>query len=137
MVSVEWKGKMSFQATAKSGQNFLMDAYPESGGDGQGPTPLETLLSALAGCTGIDIISILAKKRQEVTSYRIEVSAERAPEGIWPRPFISIHLKHILTGVNLDGGAVEAAIKLSDEKYCSVLATFRENPDVTSSWELG
>jgi putative redox protein len=134
MVSLEWNGKMAFQASVPSGHAFTMDAYAEAGGQSLGPTPVEALLSSLAACTGMDVVSILAKKKQVVTSCKIEVSGERTAEGEWPRPFKTINLKHILEGENLDPVAVARAIQLSDEKYCTVMATLRTSPKITSEW---
>jgi putative redox protein len=136
MVSVEWKGSMVFEATPPSGIRFSMDAYPEVGGKGLGPTPVEALLGALAGCSGMDVISILHKKQQVVTGYRIEVEGARTSEGEWPRPFQSIVIRHIVSGENLDPAAVARAVQLSDEKYCSVLATLRSTPEIRSEWQI-
>jgi putative redox protein len=135
MIEVNWKGGMAFQAAGQSGIAFTFDAYPESGGSGLGPTPLEGFLGALAACTAMDVISILEKKRQKVTSYRVEVEGDRTPPGSpFPRPYTALRLRHILTGENLDQDAVARAIELSDEKYCSVSATLRFGPPVTSEW---
>ena len=135
MVQVDWKGGMAFEARAESGLGFSMDAYPEDG-LGTGVTPMEALLGSLAACGAMDVISILEKKRQVVTSYRIEVEGERVPPGTWPRPYVSITVRHILTGVDLDAAAVERSVQLSDEKYCSVLATLRTGPKIVSEWRI-
>lgn len=136
MVNVEWKGGMAFEAAGPSGGRIVMDAYPEAGGSNQGPTPLETLLMGAAGCSAMDVISILQKKQQQVDSYRIEISGVRAPEGEWPRPYVSMTIRHIVKGPNLDPAAVARSVQLSDEKYCSVLATLRAKPEITSEWEI-
>lgn len=127
---------MAFTSVGGTGIPFTMDAYPEVGGQGLGPTPVEALLGSLAGCSAMDVISILRKKQQKVTSYRIEVGGERTEEGVYPRPYKSLWVKHILEGENLDSGAVERAVQLSDEKYCTVLATLRVAPSVESRWEI-
>jgi putative redox protein len=134
--SVTWDGEMGFQADPPSGNRFVFDAHPEFGGKNKGPSPLETLLCALAACTGMDVISILRKKRQTVTSYRIEVEGERDPEGTWPRPFKRIRVRHILEGPDLDEAAVQRAVELSDEKYCSVSATLRSRPEIETEWRV-
>jgi len=136
MVQVNWKGNMAFEATPPSGIKFTMDAYPESGGQGLGPTPFEAFMATLAACSAMDVISILNKKKQTVTSYRVEVDGERGPEGVYPRPFLSMTVKHILSGENLDPEAVKRAVELSDSKYCSVIATLRQAPTVTSEWQI-
>lgn len=136
MVKIEWNGKMGFEATPPSNHKFVMDAYPEVGGEGLGPTPLEALLCSLGACSAMDVISILRKKKQNVTGYHVEVSGERSPEGEYPRPYISLSVKHIVEGENLDEVAVARAVELSDTKYCSVIATLRAGPTVTSSYEV-
>lgn len=84
----------------------------------------------------MDVVNILEKKRQKVTGYRVEVDGERVPKGQWPRPFLSITVKHIITGDGIDPVAVQRAIELTDEKYCSVIATLRQAPTVSSVWEI-
>lgn len=113
-----------------------MDAYPEEGQKSQGPTPVEALLSSIGACSAMDVVAILAKKRQEVTAYRVEVDGVRAPVGEWPRPFLSLTVRHILTGKNLEPDAVRRSIELTDEKYCSVIATLRQSPKVESVWVI-
>jgi putative redox protein len=135
-LEIEWKGAMAFESTPPSGVRFTMDAHPESGGQGLGPTPVEALVSALGACTAMDVISILAKKRQTVTAYKVEVEYERGPDGVFPRPVVSAVVRHLLTGKDLDSEAVARAVQLSDEKYCSVLATLRTGADVRSTWEI-
>ena len=127
---------MAFEAIPPSGKPILMDAYPDAGGHGLGPTPLETMLSGLAACSAMDVISILQKKRQEVTSYTVEVSYERAPEGEWPRPITKFSVRHVVTGPNVDPEAVARSIQLSDEKYCTVMATLRLSPPIESTYEV-
>ncbi|HRI44718.1 MAG TPA: OsmC family protein [Fimbriimonadaceae bacterium] len=134
MVKVEWQGGMKFESTPPSGSKLVLDALPDVGGGGEGPSPVETLLSAIGACAAMDVISILKKKRQVVTAYRIEIEGERVPPGNWPRPFLSIVVRHIVSGENIDPAAVERAVQLSDEKYCSVIATLRQSPTVTSEW---
>ena len=136
MVTINWKGNMEFEAHPESGNAFTMDAYPESGGHGKGPTPLEAFLSAAGACSAMDVISILAKKKQVVTGYRIEVDGERGPEGVYPRPYVTMRVRHILQGENLDPAAVQRSVELSDEKYCTVLATIRQAPKIESVWEV-
>ena len=136
MVTVDWKGGFAFEATPPTGNRFVLDAHPESGGQNLGPTPVEALLASAAACSGIDVLSILDKKRQKVTSYRVEVDGVRGPEGQYPRPFLSIMIKHIISGDDLDPAAVERAVELSSEKYCTIIATLRQAPTVASSWAI-
>lgn len=133
---VEWKGGMAFEGTGENGTSFLMDAHPDHGGADSGVSPVEALLAAAAACSAMDVISILRKKQQDVTSYRIEVEGERTEEGVFPRPFRSITVRHIVEGNALDEVAVARSVQLSDEKYCAVLATLRAAPEVTSVYEI-
>ena len=97
-------------------------------------TPMELLLIALGSCTGVDVISILKKKRQHVNGYRIEVSGERRNEH--PRSYTKLFVKHIVRGRSVSPQAVARAIELSDTKYCSVAATLRGTAEIVSSYEI-
>lgn len=97
-------------------------------------SPMELLLLALGGCTGVDVISILKKKRQHVTDYRIEVSGERRDE--FPRSFTRLMIKHIVQGHGVTEQAVARAIELSETKYCSVAATLRGGVEIVTSYEI-
>lgn len=125
---------MAFEAKPPSGNGFTLDAHPESGGQNLGPTPVEALLAAAAACSAMDVISILEKKKQVVTGYRLEVDGIRGEEGVYPRPFLSITIKHIVKGENVDPIAVARAVELSDSKYCTVVSTLRQAPAVVSEW---
>ena len=114
-----------------------MDAIPEVGGKELGPTPVEALVGSVAACSGIDVLSILEKKKQKVESYRMEVVYHRDPPGSeWPRPVKSMVIRHFIKGENLDPGAVDRSVKLSDEKYCTVIATLRIPVEVHSEWKI-
>jgi putative redox protein len=97
-------------------------------------TPMELLLIALGSCTGVDVISILKKKRQHVTGYRIEVSGERREE--FPRSYTRLDVKHIVRGRGVSETAVAHAIELSDKMYCSVAATLRGSAEIATSYEI-
>ena len=97
-------------------------------------TPMELLLLALGGCTGVDVISILRKQRQQISDYRIEVSGERREEH--PRAYTRLFVKHIVRGRGVSRDAVERAIELSDQKYCSVAATLRGTAEIITSYEI-
>jgi putative redox protein len=96
------------------------------------PTPVELLLVSVAACTAVDIVSILEKKRQIVTDYRVEITGERRDEH--PRSFTKMHLHHIVQGRDVSEQAVARAIELSDTKYCSVAATVRPTVEITTSF---
>lgn len=136
LTTVDWKGGMVFESTPPSGNRLVMDISVEEGGTNIGPTPVEALLSAIAGCSAVDVVMILQKKKQVLTSYRVEIDGERGPVGVYPRPFTSVTMRHIVSGENLDPAAVARAVALSNEKYCTVLATIRSSPNVTSEWAI-
>jgi putative redox protein len=96
--------------------------------------PLELLLIALGGCTAADVISILQKKREQVTHYRVEVRGTRREEH--PRSFKHIEVRHLLRGRNLSPAAVARAIELSDTKYCSVSGTLRPTAEIVTTYEI-
>jgi putative redox protein len=136
LTTIEWQGGMVFEATPPSGNRLVMDISVEEGGTNSGPSPVEALLSAIAACSAVDVVMILQKKKQILTSYRVEIDGERGPVGVYPRPFTSMVVRHIVSGENLDPAAVARAVSLSDEKYCTVLATVRSAPSVTSEWVI-
>lgn len=128
-ISVSWTPGMRFDATAPEGTHIAMDAHREFGGSGAGPTPMETLLAALAGCTGMDVVSILKKMRAPLEALTIEVSSERAADH--PRVFTAIHLRYRASGPGLQKELVEKAANLSEERYCSVAAMLRHAARIT------
>jgi len=97
-------------------------------------SPVELLLVALGSCTATDVASILTKKRQQVTSYVIEVTGKRRDE--YPRSYTSMRVHHILTGKSISAKAVAHAIELSETKYCSVAATLRPTVEIQSTFEI-
>ncbi len=136
LTTIEWQGGMVFESTPPSGNKLVMDISVDEGGTNLGPSPVEALLSAIAACSAVDIVMILQKKKQKLTAYRVEIDGERGPEGVFPRPFVSMTVKHIVSGENLDPTAVARAVSLSDEKYCTVLSTIRSAPRVSSNWVI-
>lgn len=98
------------------------------------PTPMEMLLVSVAACTAVDVISILNKKRQNVTDYDVEITGVRADDH--PRKFISFHINHIVRGRDISEKALADAIELSDDKYCSVAATVRPTATITTTYEI-
>lgn len=119
--SAVWKGKMLFEGSVESGITLPMDTSVESGGEDNGFRPVELLLVGLAGCTAMDVISILKKKRQDVTAFEVQVvEAERAADH--PKVYTRIVLEYSVTGRGVDREAVERAVELSETKYCSAQA---------------
>jgi putative redox protein len=119
---VVWKKRMSFEGSSDSGFTVPLGTTPDVGGDDDGLRPLELLAIGLAGCTAMDVISILAKKRQEVTSFEVKVHADRQEEH--PKVFNHLTIEYVLGGKDLSREAVERAVQLSAEKYCPAQAMF-------------
>ncbi len=117
---VTWKGRMSFDGAASRGFTVPLGTSAASGGDDDGFSPMELMLVSLAGCTAMDVISILEKKRQEVTNFEVRVQAERSEEH--PKVFTHIILEYVVTGRHVERAAVERSVELSATKYCSVSA---------------
>lgn len=115
-----WKNQLSFSGIGSKDLSVPLIAEPSLGGDDQGFEPMELVAIALAGCTGMDVISILQKKRQDVTAFEVRVHANRAPE--FPKVFTHITIEYIVEGHNVEPVAVERSIELSYTKYCPVQA---------------
>lgn len=125
---------MTFSGTADTGFDVPLGADPSVGGDDDGFRPLELLAVGLAGCTAMDVISLLHKKRQNVTGFEVRVHAVRAEEH--PRSFTDIHIEFIITGDNVQEAAVERAIELSETKYCPAHAMLGKVVPIRSSYEI-
>ncbi|BAJ63240.1 OsmC family protein [Anaerolinea thermophila] len=123
-----WKHGLSFEGWASSGFTVNLGAAPEVGGENDGFRPMELLLVGLAGCTAMDVISILEKKRQQVTGFEVRAHAERANEH--PKVFTEITLEYIVTGHNIDPEAVKRAVELSENKYCSAQAMLGKTANI-------
>ncbi len=113
---VEWKGRLSFTGTSDSGFSVPLGTYPEVGGDNDGFRPMELMALSLAGCTAMDVISILSKKRQEVKDFQVKVSTERADQH--PKVFTRAEIEYHVAGIEIDENAVTRSIELSADTYC-------------------
>lgn len=127
-VNVEWTPPMRFKGLAESQAEIMMESRQE-GTVPAGPSPMETVLMALAGCSGIDVMEVLQKMRVNVTDLRIEVDADRAPDP--PRVFTKIRLRYRASGQGLTREQIDRAVTLSLEKYCSVAAMLRHSADIS------
>jgi putative redox protein len=114
--TVNWQGNMTFTGTSPSGFPVQMDADSSQGGSGNGARPMEMIALGLAGCTAMDVISILKKKRQAVTQFEVQVDAPRSHE--YPQVFTSAVITYVITGKNIDEAAILRAIELTATKYC-------------------
>jgi len=132
--AVQWVNGVFFMGESGSGHALVMDGAPEGGGRNLGPRPMELLLLGTAGCTSYDVITILKKARQDVRDCRVEVNAERAEQE--PKVFTRIHLHFIVTGHGVKREAVERAISLSAEKYCSASIMLGKSAEITHDFEL-
>jgi putative redox protein len=111
-----------------------MDGAPEAGGRNLAPRPMELLLAGTGGCTSFDIVMILKKGRQDVTGCEVKLSAERAAED--PKVFTRINMHFVVSGRGLKAEAVERAVKLSAEKYCSASIMLGKTAEMSHSWEV-
>ena len=125
---------MRFDAEAGSGHHVTLDAAEHGGGQNTGFRPMELLLVGLGGCTGMDVISILRKKRQQVTGYAVHVSGIRAEEN--PMVFVEITVEHIITGYHIQSEAVARAIQLSEERYCGAGAMLGKVAHLTHTFRI-
>lgn len=125
---------MQFIATADSGHAVIMDAPPAVGGNNTGSKPSELLLMAFGGCSGMDVISILRKKKQQVADLKINVSGET--EENYPHAFTEMHIEYCVTGNNISEDALKRAIDLSLKKYCMVGATLGKAARITHSYKI-
>lgn len=123
-----------FQARNESGDSIEIGTSEKNGGRGRGVGPMQALLMALAGCSAIDVLTILRKARQQVDTFRMEVDGDRE-QGKHPSPYQTIHVHYLVEGP-CDADKVARAIQLSMEKYCSVSANLKPTSTITYSFEL-
>src|SRR5579859_2433052 len=120
VATVQLVNAMTFRATTASGHQLVMDSSPEVGGTESGARPMELLMAGLGGCTGMDVISILRKMRQDITSYEVRISGERAQEH--PKIFTHILVEHVVRGRQLKVDSIKHAVELSATRYCPAAA---------------
>ena len=131
---VTWQGRMTFTGSADSGFPVQLGTDPAVGGDNDGLRPMELIALGLAGCTAMDVISILQKKRQEVTAFDVRVHADRAEEH--PKVFTHINIEYLIEGRNIDPAAVERAIELSKTKYCPAQAMLGKAAPIELTYKI-
>lgn len=124
----------TFAIRGDSGHWVTMDVAESAGGSNAGPRPKELVLFALAGCTAVDVVNILRKKRVPLEGYEMHLQGNEAPEH--PRVFTDIHVEYIFRGEGIDPADVEQAIELSTTKYCSVSAMLRPTVKITHSYRI-
>ena len=134
--TIDWMpaNGMAFSAQTGSGHLLTMDGAPDGGGHNLAPRPMETVLAGTGGCTAYDVVLILQRGRHDVRSCRVKVTSERAP--VDPKVFTKIHLHFVVGGgPTLTDAAVERAVKLSHDKYCSATVMLEKTAEITTSYE--
>ncbi|HEY4697938.1 MAG TPA: OsmC family protein [Gallionella sp.] len=131
---VKWVEQASFLGETESNHAVLMDGPPTAGGRNLGPRPMEMLLLGTGGCTAFDVVSILKKSRQAISDCHVELDAERAETD--PKVFTRIHMHFVVKGKDIKPEAVEKAIKLSAEKYCSASIMLGQTAAITHDFEV-
>lgn len=131
---ITYTGGMQFVASSDSGHAVVMDADRDVGGNNTGSRPMELLLMGLGGCSGMDIISILKKKKQEVSGLEAIVRGTMADE--YPHRYTEIAIEYIVYGKGISEEAVKRSVQLSMEKYCSVKATLEGSAKITFSYKI-
>lgn len=132
-ITTKWLSNMTFE-TEVSGHKILLDASPEVGGENKGPRPKPLMLSALGGCTGMDVISILKKMRVDVEQFSVTVEGDLTEEQ--PKYFNKMHVIYEFTGKNLPLDKLQKAVSLSEERYCGVSALYRKAIELTSEIKI-
>ena len=143
--TVSWTGNsgtrsgMGFVAETGSGHAVLMDGAPdavkpENGGQNLAPRPMELVLAGTGGCTAYDVVLILKRGRHAVQGCSVKLTSERAE--VDPKVFIKIHMHFSVTGKNIPASAVERAIAMSHEKFCSASIMLGKTAEITTSFEL-
>lgn len=131
---ITWAENMAFSASTQSGHNIIMDAAPDIGGNNLGPRPMELMLIGAGGCISIDMMLILKKTKQNITSYELTLQAQRAAQD--PKVFTHINFHFDIYGTNIDTKTVERAIALSHEKYCSASIMLEKTAQLSFSFTV-
>ena len=131
---ITWINGRAFLGESGSGHSVVMDGAPEAGGRNIGVRPMEMLLLGLGGCSAFDVVMILEKAREKVTGCEVELYGDRASED--PKVFTKVKMIYTVTGHNLKPSAVERAVKLSAEKYCSASKMFEKTAELSHEWKI-
>lgn len=132
-INVSWSGGMSFESEI-DGIKIAVDAKKEVGGQGKGPRPKPLMMLSLAGCTGMDVISILKKMRVDVEDFNIKIDGDLTDEH--PKQFTKMHITYIFKGKDLNLEKLRKAIELSQDRYCGVSAVYKKAMEVTYDIEI-
>jgi putative redox protein len=132
LAEVAWAGENVFLGTDTNGHTVV---YDSADGTQKGIGPMRALLTSLGACTGMDIVAILKKRKQNLRSLKVQLSGQRPEHGL-PKPWTAIHIKYVLSGDDLEKKFVEEAIDDSTKKFCSVGATLAPAAKITHSYEI-
>ena len=131
---IKWMQDVSFKGSSESGHEVVLDGPEELGGKGLGMRPMEMMLIGMGGCTSFDVVTILKRSRQQITGCIAEIEATRADE--IPKVFTSIHIHFLIKGIDLQEKAVERAIELSANKYCSASIMLGKSVKITHDFVI-
>ena len=131
---IKWMQDVSFNGSSESGHEVVLDGPEELGGKGLGMRPMEMMLIGMGGCTSFDVVTILKRSRQQITGCIAEIEAIRADE--IPKVFTSIHIHFLIKGIGLQEKAVERAIELSANKYCSASIMLGKSVKITHDFVI-
>jgi len=131
---IRWRGEVSFEAESGSGHRLILDGAAEHGGHNAGLRPMEAVLIGVGACSAFDVVSILKKARQRVSDCVVELEADRADTP--PKVFTQVRMRFVVSGSGLKASAVERAVSLSAEKYCSATAMLRPTVDIRHEVEI-
>lgn len=132
--TVKFLEKARFEARAGSGHTVTIDGPQEAGGENSGFRPMELMLLGLGGCMAFDVLLILRKMRQEVTSYSLNIEGERAEDP--PRVYTEIRMEHVFQGSGLKTNSIKRAIELAESTYCSASAMFAKTAKVVNTFRI-
>ena len=133
-IKLNWEENWKFTASDDYGHKVTVDAPMRDGDKFDGFKPTHLMMSALGACTGVDVVSILQKKRQDVSGVEIQVTGTQEDE--WPKEWTTFNVHYVVSGRGVDAKAVHRAIELSEGKYCSVGATLKGTATITTSFEI-
>lgn len=132
--NLTWKDGLAFGGENEEGFSVDLDGAPEAGGGGAGFRPMQLLALGVGGCTAMDVISILQKKRQQVSAFEVRVHTEKAESH--PKVWTSVLIEYLITGTDIDPAAVERAIELSASKYCPAQNMINQAVDIEHSYQI-
>ncbi|MBT8273260.1 MAG: OsmC family protein [Bacteroidia bacterium] len=130
-VTTHWKGNLQFESDNPNGQTVLMDTSPEHGGRNSGLSPKAMMLASLAGCSGLDVVSILDKMKVKISDFRMDTVGELTDEH--PKYYRAVTVDYHFYGEDLPQGKINKAVDLSIEKYCGVMEMFRQFAEIKTN----